>query len=91
MQYDFPKLRGGSKAVWNFSENSCVLVWPSVVGCDNIDKDEKGDRGSRVTQLTGRQDLTGLYFAALGCNGLHRAVMECTRLYQEALDSSGLH
>ena len=26
-QYDFPKMRGGgSKAVWNFSENSSVLV-----------------------------------------------------------------
>ena len=31
-QYDFPKMRGGrgSKAVWNFSENSSVLVGPSV-------------------------------------------------------------
>ena len=30
-QYDFPKMRGGgagSKAVWNFSENSSVLVGP---------------------------------------------------------------
>ena len=26
LQYDFPKMRGGSKAVWNFSENSSVLV-----------------------------------------------------------------
>ena len=26
LQYDFPKMRGGgSKAVWNFSENSFVL------------------------------------------------------------------
>ena len=25
LQYDFPKMRGGSKAVWNFSENSSVL------------------------------------------------------------------
>ena len=24
-QYNFPKMRGGSKAVWNFSENSSVL------------------------------------------------------------------
>ena len=30
-QYDFPKMRGGgSKAVWNFSENSSVLETPSV-------------------------------------------------------------
>ena len=31
-QHDFPKMRGrgGSKAVWNFSENSSVLVTPSV-------------------------------------------------------------
>ena len=29
-QYDFPKMRGGggAKAVWNFSKNSSVLVWP---------------------------------------------------------------
>ena len=25
LQYDFPKMRGRSKAVWNFSENSSVL------------------------------------------------------------------
>ena len=25
-QYKFPKMRGGAKAVWNFSENSSVLV-----------------------------------------------------------------
>ena len=26
LQYDFPKMRGGgSKAIWNFSENSSVL------------------------------------------------------------------
>ena len=25
-QYNFPKMRGGSKAVWNFSKNSSVLV-----------------------------------------------------------------
>ena len=25
-QHDFPKMRGGSKAVWNFSKNSSVLV-----------------------------------------------------------------
>ena len=30
LQYDFPKMRGRSKAVWNFSENSSVLVGPSV-------------------------------------------------------------
>ena len=31
-QYDFPKIRGvvGSKAVWNFSENSSVLVCVDV-------------------------------------------------------------
>ena len=27
LQHDFPKMRGGSKAVWNFSENSSVLEW----------------------------------------------------------------
>ena len=26
LQYDFPKMRGGSQAVWNFSENSSVLM-----------------------------------------------------------------
>ena len=26
LQYNFPKMRGGSKAVWNFSENSSDLV-----------------------------------------------------------------
>ena len=25
LQHNFPKMRGGSKAVWNFSENSSVL------------------------------------------------------------------
>ena len=25
LQFDFPKMRGGSKAVWNFSENSSIL------------------------------------------------------------------
>ena len=31
LQYDFPKMRGGGpKAVWNFSENSSVLVGLSV-------------------------------------------------------------
>ena len=30
MQDDFPKMRGGSKAVWDFSENSSVLV-PSPI------------------------------------------------------------
>ena len=30
-QYDFPKMRGGgSKAIWNFSEKTSVLVGPSV-------------------------------------------------------------
>ena len=29
-QHDFPKMRGGSKAVWNFSKNSSVLETPSV-------------------------------------------------------------
>ena len=30
-QHDFPKMRGGgSNAVWNLSENSSVLVSPSV-------------------------------------------------------------
>ena len=33
-QYDFPKMRGGVKAVWNFSENSSVLVTPSVPKSD---------------------------------------------------------
>ena len=29
MQHNFPKMRGGSKAVWNFSKNSSDLVaWP---------------------------------------------------------------
>ena len=26
MQHNFPKMRGGSKAVWNFSENSSDFV-----------------------------------------------------------------
>ena len=34
LQHGFPKMRGGgiklSKAVWNFSENLSVLVWPSA-------------------------------------------------------------
>ena len=30
LQHNFPKMRGGSKAAWNFSENSSVLETPSV-------------------------------------------------------------
>ena len=31
LQYGFLKMRGGgSKATWNFSENSSVLLWPPV-------------------------------------------------------------
>ena len=30
MQHDFPKMGAGSNAVWNFSENSYVLVTASV-------------------------------------------------------------
>ena len=40
------------------------------VGCDDVDKDDKGDRVD-VTRLT---DCIGLYLAALGCNG-HPDVM----------------
>ena len=29
LQYNFPKMRGGSKAVWNFSEKSSHLAHPS--------------------------------------------------------------
>ena len=36
-QHDFPKMRGGggSKAVWNFSENSSVLEWGCFPKLDN--------------------------------------------------------
>ena len=30
LQHDFLKMRGGSKAVWNFSENSSVMETPPV-------------------------------------------------------------
>ena len=30
LQYNFPKTRGGSKAIWNFSEKTSVLVGSSV-------------------------------------------------------------
>ena len=31
LQYNFPKTRGGgSKAIWNFSEKTSVLVFPFV-------------------------------------------------------------
>ena len=39
-QYDFPKMRGGSKAVWNFSENSSVLETPSVPNDDDHNHDD---------------------------------------------------
>ena len=33
LQHNFPKMREGSKAVWNFSENSSDLVaWPVPKG-----------------------------------------------------------
>ena len=44
-----------------------------------------------VTRLTGRQDFTGLYLAALGCTGLNQAVMECTGLHWDALGYTGLY
>ena len=32
LQHDYLKMRGGgSKAIWNFSENSSILVWPLVL------------------------------------------------------------
>ena len=31
---------GGSKALWNFSENSSVLVWPPVPYCGDDDDDD---------------------------------------------------
>ena len=37
LQYDFPKMRGGSKVVWNFSENSSVLVLRGIPYADNDD------------------------------------------------------
>ena len=30
LQHNLPKMRGGSRAVWNFSENSAVLEAPPV-------------------------------------------------------------
>ena len=40
LQYDFLKMMGGSKAVWNFSENSSVLEAPPVpkLCCDRVTK-----------------------------------------------------
>ena len=37
LQHDFPKMRRASKAVWNFSENSSVLVASLVPMCDDLD------------------------------------------------------
>ena len=33
LQHNFPKMRGGSKAVWNFSENSSVLDVSGIPNC----------------------------------------------------------
>ena len=46
------------------------------VWCDKVDKDENGDRGDGVTQLTGRQGVQ-----AIGCTGLYWAVLACTGLF----------
>ena len=45
LQHNFSKMRGGgSKAVWNFSKNSSVLVAPPVPYCDHT----KGDDGDEL-------------------------------------------
>ena len=56
LQYDFPKMRGGSKAVWNFSENSSVLVVPSVP------KDQTHSSDTDRHWQTGRQTLSAVIF-----------------------------
>ena len=45
MQNDFPKMRGGSKAVWKFSENSSVLETPSVPNLGHKGDKEPGRSG----------------------------------------------
>ena len=49
------------------------MVSEKEVACDDVDKDDKCDRGDGVTWLTGRQDLQG--------NRPHWAVLGCTRLF----------
>ena len=41
LQYNFPKMKGGggSKAIWNFSENSSDLVAPPFPCCDDDTND----------------------------------------------------
>ena len=46
-------------------------------GCDDVDKDDKGDRGGGVTRLTG---FTGKW-AALGSSGLYSAHLDCTGVF----------
>ena len=45
MQYDFPKMGGGLRAVWNFSENSSVLVpLPGLIeACVDFDQIDNND------------------------------------------------
>ena len=49
LQYDFPKMRGGSNAVWFFSKNSSVL---EVRGFPNSDIDCDCDHDYSKTALT---------------------------------------
>ena len=52
---------------------SNYAVSEKEVGYDDVDKDDKGGRGDRVTWLTGRLDLQG--------KRLHWAVLGFTRLF----------
>ena len=47
LQHNFPKMSGwgGSKAVWNFSENSSVLEGVSFPNDEDDDNDENDDKG----------------------------------------------
>ena len=50
LQYKIPNLRGGWKAVWNFSENSSVLVLPPIPKSGQ--KDENKERQKDNTQYS---------------------------------------
>ena len=54
-QHDFPKMRGESRAVWNFSENSSVLVWVYVPKSDS----QHEDWGPTFESLHGFYSLAG--------------------------------
>ena len=62
------------------------------LGCDDVEKDGKGDTADRATEFTEQWaalESTGLYWAVLSGTGLYWRVLGCSRLYWAVLGCPG--